>query len=339
MASIYDTNVLKKVVASLITPQSFFLDRYFPEVITSDTEYISFDVLHGKRRLAPFCSPIVEGKVVASRGFRTDTFKPAYIKDKRQFNPQRALKRAVGETIGGSMKPIDREKANLNVEMQDQLEMLTRRFEYMAIDALLDGKVTVSGEGFDTTQVDFGRDAGNTIALVNTARWGEDGVSPADDVEEWSTQILKASGAVPTEIIFDAEAWKLFKDDPKVEKALDLWRGGKSEIELGAQPKIGAQYKGRYGNFDLFVYVDWYVDESDVEHPMLPAYSVIMGGAGIEGVRHFGAIQDPTAGYQAIEYFPKSWVTDDPAIRWLMMQSAPLIVPARVNASLAATVR
>ena len=37
-------------------------------------------------------------------------------------------------------------------------------------------------------------------------------------------------------------------------------------------------------------------------------------------------------------YFSKSWVEEDPAVRYLMLQSAPLVVPYRVNASLCAKV-
>lgn len=56
------------------------------------------------------------------------------------------------------------------------------------------------------------------------------------------------------------------------------------------------------------------------------------------GYQAFGAIRDEAAGYQAMSFFPKSWVEQDPAVRYLMLQSAPLVVPYRPNASLAATV-
>jgi len=59
----------------------------------------------------------------------------------------------------------------------------------------------------------------------------------------------------------------------------------------------------------------------------------------LDGVRCFGAIKDEEAGFQALPYFPKSWLEKDPAVRYLLMQSAPLPVPYRVNASFCATVR
>jgi len=59
---------------------------------------------------------------------------------------------------------------------------------------------------------------------------------------------------------------------------------------------------------------------------------------GVEGYRAFGAIRDEEAGYQPLPYFSKSWIEKDPAVRWLLLQSAPLMVPYRINGSLSAQV-
>ena len=37
-------------------------------------------------------------------------------------------------------------------------------------------------------------------------------------------------------------------------------------------------------------------------------------------------------------YFTKSWLEEDPSVRWLLLQSAPLVVPYRPNAVLCATI-
>ncbi|MBK8159136.1 MAG: major capsid protein [Rhodospirillaceae bacterium] len=192
---IYSTGVLTRVVSNLILPQSFFLDRYFGEEMRSDTAEISFDIDTRKRRLAPFVSPLVQGKVVAGPGFQTSTFKPAYVKDKRMLDPMKPVKRALGEAIGGTMSAAQREEANLAINMEDQIQMLVRRQEHMAIDALLDGITVVSGEGYAPVSVNFGRHADLSVALLTTARWGESGVSPADDVESGPSSL--ASTAAP----------------------------------------------------------------------------------------------------------------------------------------------
>jgi hypothetical protein len=337
---IYDTAVLVRVVQSLLTPQSFLLDRFFPMVDEQTTESIVFDVENGKRRMSPFVSPLVEGKVVADKTYTTNSLKPAYIKDKRVLRPNQSLKRRAGERIGGQMSPQERMQANLGTSMQDQLEMLTRRLEWMAAGALHSSKYTITGEGFPETEINFARDAALSVALTTTARWGESGVSIADDIEGWLTLMLKKSGSVVTDMIMTPDTWALFIADEKVKATLDTTvRGGSSSLDNGPNVKTGAVWKGKYGTYDVWVYNDWYVDDAGVEQPILPAYSFILASSQLEGVRHYGAILDEEAGLQPMAYFPKSWVKKDPSVRYLLMQSAPLVVPYRPNASFRATVR
>ena len=107
-------------------------------------------------------------------------------------------------------------------------------------------------------------------------------------------------------------------------------------LNLGAQITEGGVFIG--DGFNIFVYSGWYIDDSGTEQPILPNGTVLMGSKQIMGYRAFGAIRDEQAGFQAVSYFVKSWVQEDPAVRYIMMQSAPLVVPYRVNASFCATV-
>lgn len=335
---IFSTGVLRRVVAELPQPTPFILNTFFREEQREDTEEIHFDVDTGSRRIAPFVSPIVAGKVVASRGFKTSTFKPAYVKDKRVFNPSRALKRVIGERIGGEFSPEQRRQILLAYELQDQLDMLTRRQEVMAIEAMRTGKITVAGDEYPTVEVDFGREGTLTKALTTTARWGEDGVSPLADVKEWSMLVTEKSGTTANVVVMDAKAWDLFYADPAVEKELDRTRGNSMLTPVAAGE--GGRYMGNIGDLEFWVYAGWYVNPANGNlTPYLPDYSVIVSSPQLEGVRAYGAILDEEAGTQAMPYFAKSWVEKDPGVRYLLMQSAPLPVPYRVNASLGATVR
>src|ERR1700749_819560 len=168
---IYDTNALIQVVPNLKRAQSFLLDRFFPNIVTSDTEFVAIDVDVGKRRMAPFVSPLVEGKLVEQRRMQTNTFKPAYIKDKRAPDLRKPVRRMIGERIGGELTGAEREMANLEFEMTDQMDMITRRMEWMAASALATGTVTIAGGGFPTVVVDFGRDASLTVAKTGSAKW------------------------------------------------------------------------------------------------------------------------------------------------------------------------
>lgn len=353
---LFSTTVLARVVEALDEPASFLLDSFFPMVQTDPLgrEEIYFDIDESKPRLTPFCSPLIAGRVVEDQGYSTKSFKPAYAKDKRRFLPNAPLRRRRGETIGGALTPMQRRQAQLAESLEDQLEMLTRREEVMAAEALTTGKVTVTGDGYPTMVVDFGRDPALTVSLADDDRWGETGVKPVDGIEDWAALIQEKSGAVVRDVIMDPKAWKIFRADPHVEKLLDMRRGGDPTLQVGPMARGQGQQKARYvgsiGDFDFWVYQDVYVDPADPTQAtklLMPDHSVIMasrgdaatGRGGLEGTRAYGVIQDEKANYQSPRYFTKSWLEEDPALRWLLMQSAPLVVPYRPNASLSATVR
>ncbi|MDW7785048.1 major capsid protein [Morganella morganii] len=346
--NIYDTNVLIQVVPNLMTSQNWLLDKFFPNITESDTEEVSIDVDVGLRRLAPFVSPLVEGKLVESRKFQTNSFKPAYIKDKRAPDLRKPIRRQIGERIGGQYSAAEREMLNLQFELTDQIDMINRRLEWMAASALQTGTVTVTGEGYETQVVDFGRSSDLTIALSGADKWpetveaGKTNTKPTDDIEDWAQRMLKESGAVATDIVFTTKSWKAFRLDTSVKDSAITFPALSpfgNQINPGAQIKTGAVYKGRWGNYDLWVYNDWFIDPLDgKEKPMIADGSVIMSGADLMGTRAFGAIIDPAFNYGPMAYAPKSWLQHDPAQRFIMVQSAPLVIPSRVNASLCAVV-
>lgn len=335
---IFTIGVLRRVVAELPAPAPFFLNSFFREEQRETSEEIHFDVDTGKRRIAPFVSPIVAGKVVQSRGYRTDTFKPAYVKDKRVFDSSRPLKRVIGERIGGELNPAQRLQLLLARDLIDQMEMLTRRMEVMSVEALRTGKIVVKGDEYPEVEVDFGRHADLTQVLTLADRWGEADVEPLDDLQEWSLLVSKHSGSTANTVVMDLKAWQLFSASAKVQKLLDRFRG-RDQLNPTVTGE-GARYMGNIGDFDIWVHTGWYEDPaSGLVTPYMPDYTVVITSPDLEGVRCFGAIKDEEAGFQPLPYFPKSWLEKDPAVRYLLMQSAPLPVPYRVNASFCATVR
>ena len=339
MSALFNTHTLMGVVSQMPRPSSFLLDSFFPMLQLEEGEEIHFDVRDGNRRLAPFVSPKVAGRIVESEGFRTHTFKPAYIKDKRIFDAERPMKRAIGERIGGDWSPSDRIRLNLANEIDDQIRMINRRLEVMAAEALRTGRVTVSGEDYPTVVVDFGRHGDNTVTLSGGDRWGQSAVKPLHDLDTWALTVMRRTGARPTVVVMDVDAWRIFKADLEVQTRLDVRRVEGNGLQMQGAQAIGGTYMGRLDGFEIYVYADWFIDPEDgQEKPVLPSGTVLMGSRAVEGVRAFGAIRDEEAGYRPMAYFPKSWTDHDPSVRYLLMQSAPLVVPTVPNASFCATV-
>lgn len=337
---IFSTATLAAIVRDLRVPQQGLAARYFGATVQSDSETIHFDTDTTARRMSVFVSPLVAGKIVSSRGFKTSTYRPAYIKDKRVFTANRALRRAMGERIGGGdYSPQQRMEALLVQDLQDQIDTLTRRMEWMAAQTLLDGAITITGQDYPTEVVDFGRDAGNTITLSGVNRWSDATSSPLDDLQDWSTTMIQSTGAALSDVIMTVDVWKVFRDHPDVKELLNRYR---STITVAgdAHNREGLVFQGNVDGFGIYTYSGWAVDPiTNVESAYLPAGTVIGCAAPdlVQGVRHFGAIQDVDS-LQAVPYFTKSWAEEDPSMRFLLMQTAPLLVPYRVNATLRATV-
>lgn len=338
---LFTTDTLNAIVQDLRVPQSGLLDRYFTGVSVDASEEIHFDIDNKPRRMAPFVSPLVAGKIVRSRGFQTATFKPAYVKDKRVFTPTRAIKRAMGETIGGGQfSPEQRMQILVGQDLSDQLDMLRRRQEWMAAQALFGGAITVSGDDYPTTVVDFARAAGNTVVKTTGNKWGDAGINPLDDLQDWSDAMVKATGVAMTDVIMTLDVWKVFRTNSEVKTRLDRWRGN-STMQQDAHQREGLVFQGMVDSFAIYTYSGWYVDPvTNVETAYLPT-GTVLGTASpmyVEGVQHYGAILDHDA-LRAMEYFVKSWLENDPSQRYLLMQTAPLVVPYRPNATFRATVR
>lgn len=332
---IYSTAYLNRLIAELAPVPSVFLNLFFPEVLVHDTEEVYFDKVKDKPRLTPFVHPLHQGKIVDSIGYETRSVKPAYVKDLRVHNPLKALKRRAGEPLLGNLSPAERQRLNLIADMADQDRMLARRMEVMAIEAIRDGKATIIGEGFNAV-VDFGRDASLNVNLAGAAKW-DAATSPdiIQQLEDWSGMIADFDGMVEV-VVMDRKAWALFRKNEQVRKLLDIRRGDSSTLRLDPKlaMQVGAQYKGSLGEFEIWVYSGTYIDPADGQtKPYIPDNTVILAGSRVEGVRHYGAIMDVDV-LQARERYVTSWTERNPSRRMLSLESAPLLVPYRPNASM-----
>jgi len=332
---LFDTATLQGVIRALPQPRLGFSGKYFTRVSESTDAEIHFDVEGTDLRMSPFVSPLVAGKLMPDLGFQTKTFRPAYIKDKKIFTPSRALTRRLGERIGGEYTPAQRLQLDIVGDVAGKQERLERRLEWMAVQALLDGKITISGEQYPTTLVDFGRAPGNTKVLTAGNLWGDADVSPIKLLHLWSDE---AESPI-TDWYMTGDAFAIFRDHPDTVQRMDRVRGT-STLEQDAVLSRDLVLMGMVDGFRIWVIPKLNViDEKGITQRMVPDGTVIgVADAYFEGVRHFGAIQDVDH-LEPGAYFIKSWVEPDPSARYMMLQSAPLLVPYRPNCSMRITVK
>jgi len=335
---LFSTNYLTGLVNSLQIPPQFLLAMFFGGIQTEASEEIHFDVENDVMGLAPFVSPVVAGQIMTNQGYTTKTFKPAYVKPKNVWNPNQALKRSPGEQIGGILTPEQRMQLLVATTLQAHRKMVARRLEWMAAAILATGKVTISGEQYQTVEVNFGRDAALTTA-PSTA-WGQAGANPLNDLQTWSDLCLQKSGSAVRDWVMEVDAWKLFRADADVKARLDLQRALSQTptMDQGAIRAIGGTFRGTIDGFNVWTYAGYYKAAADGAVTPMLASGTVLGVGDMGGVQAYGAIQDERAGLQALPYFSKSWLEEDPARRLIMTQSAPLLVPYRPNASFMAKV-
>ncbi len=342
MIDMFKTRLMLRAMEQMLPVRTFLLVTFFNRTENSNSEYIDIDIVKGKRRLAPFVSPLMEGKVVERLGFTTNSYKPPYIKPKKITTAQDVLTRLPGEAIyGGATTPAERAAQMLAKDLAELDEMITRREEWMAAQIMDTGAVHCVGDGIDQN-VDFLMDASHKITLTGNDLWSSTHANsqPLDDLKTWKRLIAKDSGMVPNIIVMGTDAADAFCKHSTVSGKLDYRRVDMGQIDPTALPN-GATYLGFIKldglNCDLYTYEEYYTDDSGVTQPMVPLSKVWMGNKNARLVKHYGAIQDLKS-LVAVPRFPKSWEEEDPSARLVMVQSAPLPAMHQPDAFISAKV-
>lgn len=338
----FSQDELMPLIPSLFLPGSFLQTAFFGEVFEFDTAEVYFDRVLDDMRRAPLVAQLSPGKVQQNRGFRKEIIIPAAMKPKNQITGKEVLSRMAGERIGGEMSAADRESAIREMYLLKHQERMARTRESWASSLLRTGALTLVGDDYPTSTVDFGRTGSLTKTLLTSDRWGESGISPYDNVDSWMNQVGEAAGSAVDIVVMDNLAWGYFAADPKTEKALDTTLGQTAAITLGYTPTVpGAPvFKGRIGGVEFYVYNNIDHDDSYANIKLIPDYTVIMGSrAGYAGAKLCGVVEHAENHYAPGEFFPHEWIDPNTGAQWVETITAPILVPKRVNASLSATVR
>lgn len=328
-------------VVSTVPPQiSFWLPNYYGRVLNFTTEEIFFDKISTSRTLAPFVAPNVQGKPLRRQGYKTESFKPAYIKPKDPVTPSEMFSRRAGESLGANqMSPEERWNASIASRLAEHRRAIERRWEWMGCQGALYGAVTVEGDDYPSTTVDFQRKASHTITLTGTATWNGVDADIIGNIEEWATIIFEDTGYVVSRVIVSPDVWAVMRKNADILKLFETRRGSLSNAETGPLDASLARHVATIGEFEIWTYSDTYIADDGTSAKFMPAGTAFMAHAqGMEGVQAFGAILDRKAGLQAMSIFSKMWDNEDPSVTYVMSQSAPLMIPANPDATLLAHV-
>ena len=355
---LWETNRFLGVMRDVEVDPMYWM-QWFPNQINSEDEYIDFEKMPiQNRKLAPFVLPLARGKSVYDDTATHYRFKPAYVKVEDRIDPLMPLTRRVGIDNTASQMPTNLSPAaRLNLiraaMTTAHVNSIHRTWNYMAATVLRDGKITITGEDYPSTLVDFQRDAGHTETLGAGNWYGETDVSIVDHFQAVMDTMSQADfGAVPTRATMGGDVWAVMRKDTELLAHLDLnTAGGNIRIERGLVAaagtkvfKVGEMFIGGGSGQSIELWVDnsTYIDPANgVATRYIGAKQVLFTADpnDIGGYRAFGRIIDRDANWAPLDIFPKNWVSQgDVAVEYITHKSAPLMAAINPNATYLANV-
>ena len=347
MADLYSGAELGALIL-FIQPRPFYmLERVFnDDTFNLETDELIFVDVFDDVLIAPFVSPVSNGKPVVHLGSKSRGFKPGYVKLSDPITLQQISRRRPGQAIN---TPVDRmanlDDARIKRLGQHRRSILTR-MELMCWQYALDGAYDVKGDDYPTKNVNFGRDAGNTVVLSGAALWSAPTTAkPLTNWAAWSRITLDKAGVAANRLIMSPEAFDYASKTDEFKEEYKNFKSNGGPIP-NISPALAAviDYKGRYGSFEIEVVNTKYLDESGVEQRYLPANKVLCVAAGPDalcGVKIYGLIQHLAAveqGVTSVDAFHHEWAVPNGSAINIDTDSAPLIAAKRVNAIVAATI-
>lgn len=339
LIDIYSTRTMMQAIKLMKPTYTFLRDTFFPGINTFLTEHVDVDFKKGKRKMAPFVAPRIGGIVMDRQGFETRTYKVPKIAPERILTKDDLNTRSMGESIYSQKTPEERARELLADDLIELDDYITRREEWMCREVLLNGKLTMSGEGFEQV-VDFS--FSNKTALIGPALWSADTSDPIADLKKWRLSVIQKTGKAPDICVMASDVVDTFINHPKVKALLDLQRLNVGAIEpsikspaltfIGKLPALG---------IEIYSYDEWFIDDDGNEQPMVPAKTIILGPKGMNK-RLYGAVtQMENKEFVTFEGIrvPKSWADEQNEVRKLRLTSRPLPVPDDVDSWYVAVVK
>src|SRR5690625_3962512 len=97
--NIYERRTNMQAIERMIYIRTYLKNTIFGNISTFTTEHVDIDYYKGRRKMAPFVSPRIAGRVMDRQGYTTKTFKPATIKPTRVQTGEDLSKRSMGENV------------------------------------------------------------------------------------------------------------------------------------------------------------------------------------------------------------------------------------------------
>lgn len=340
--SLYDPRTMGGVVRRMPPLHTFIKSTFFKRTQTFVTKSVDVDFKKGNRALAPFVHPKIGGKTVANSGYQVKQYTPPMIAPDKITTAEDLSNRMAGESIYSGMTPAERAVRKLADDFTELDEMITRREEWMAAQAIFTGKIPIIGEALNE-EIDF--NFTNKESLAAAKKWSAATADPIADLERWRKRV-QMTGFVNCNIcIMSDDVATAFINHEKVKAVLDIKAYDLATIKPRELPN-GVTYIGTIARLglDIYTYNEWYLDDwsnpsAPEQKPLVPEKTLALLSTSAAYSMYYGAVTLLDGRGGAAENFitvegsrvPDSWTERRPARRFLQLNSNPLPVPHEVD--------
>lgn len=347
--SIYDPRTMGKIVQRTPALHTFFKSTFFKNVQTFVTKSVDVDFKKGSRALAPFVHPKIGGKTVANSGFQVKSYTPPSVAPNKITTADDLTSRMAGENIYSGMTPAERAVRKLAADFVELDEMITRREEWMAAQAIFTGQIPIIGESLSEV-IDFSFTNKETLAAAK--KWSAAGGDPIADLKRWRKQVQKTGFVNCNICVMADDVATAFMNHEKVKSLLDIKAYDLAVIKPRELPN-GVTYIGTIPSLglDIYTYNEWYLDdwtapEAPEQKPLVPDGTLALLSTTAAYSMYYGAVTILDGRGGAAENFitvegariPDTWTKRNPARRFLQLNSNPLPVPHEVDSWFVAVV-
>jgi hypothetical protein len=250
-------------------PAPKLMTMFFGQVEIEDTEIVEMDTIYKGARVASFVNPEAVSKGREKLSWENKVFKLPTLKDKEVLTSKDLKKRMMGQHVYVQETPGRKAAALAQGINQDLMQYIENRKELMAIDAVMNGQITVLGEG-ENRILDFGRDASLEIDLTAGSYWNEATATPGADIDEANRRVAKYGRKI-THMIGHPDALKDFLANDDIKAELDNRRIDNGMLRYSSMLDVNdAIYYGIYKNIEIWGYYGQYVDADGADQVAMP---------------------------------------------------------------------
>lgn len=333
-----DDNQLAIVYNKTKKVDDWILNTFFPNKVAFDgKDSVPLDMLETAQPLAPFVSPVAQGKVLKEKGeFKRGYIPAPYLKPAKMVTPTNVRDLALfgklkdAGIVRGDMGKVDKWRLAQIASFNELRTSIINRKILMACDVLTKGKTLAVGDDHEAMEIDFGRDVNLTFTPLK--KWSEKDATIVQDIETMNGLLVEYGNASATAIVTSSKTFLNMVNNDEFKARFIAPKGSTAPnpFDLGLNNPIAVKYRGEFDGINVYTYDATHTLNGEVERFIdETGFYLISDMAGFQAQCMIKHMKNPDE--LAHEFFDYSIEQNDPSGLKMICESSPLPVPSNVN--------